>query len=121
VYSVFVVIIFVDLFRFLTSGIRALSLADIVGKYFLFLQIFFSEKKKRGSRHSRNFWYIYVKILQKQVVYLSSSQKNTQVEKKNRLKRSPGSQDIEVLKSAIFQGFFTDDDAIFFYFCSIGG
>jgi hypothetical protein len=34
---------------FLTSGIRALSLADIVGKYFLFLQIFFfSEKKKEG-------------------------------------------------------------------------
>jgi hypothetical protein len=49
VYSVFVVIIFVDLFRFLTSGIRALSLADIVGKYFLFLQIFFSEKKKRAA------------------------------------------------------------------------
>jgi hypothetical protein len=48
VYSVFVVIIFVDLFRFLTSGIKALSLADIVGKYFLFLQIFFSEKKKEG-------------------------------------------------------------------------
>jgi hypothetical protein len=35
-------------FRFLTIGIRALSLADIVGKYFLFLQIFFSEKKKEG-------------------------------------------------------------------------
>jgi hypothetical protein len=105
-YSVFVVILFVDLFRFLTSGIRALSLADIVGKSFLFLQIFFSEKKKRGPRHSRNFWHISVQYLQKQVVYLSSSQKNTQVEKKNRPKRSPGSQDIEVLKSAIFQGFF---------------
>jgi hypothetical protein len=37
---------------------------------------------------------------------MSSSQKNTQVKKKNRPKRSPGSQDIEVLKSAIFQGFF---------------
>jgi hypothetical protein len=82
VYSVFVVIIFVDLFRFLTSGIRALSLADIVGKYFLFLQIFFFGEEKRGPRHSRNFWYISVKNLQKQVVYLSSSQKNTQVEKK---------------------------------------
>jgi hypothetical protein len=35
-------------YRYLTSGIRALSLADIVGKYFLFLQIFFSEKKKEG-------------------------------------------------------------------------
>jgi hypothetical protein len=51
IYCVFiiVVIIFVDLFRILTSGIRPLSLADIVGKYFLFLQIlFFSEKKKKG-------------------------------------------------------------------------
>jgi hypothetical protein len=34
---------------FLTSGIRALSLAGVVGNYFLFLQIFFfSEKKKEG-------------------------------------------------------------------------
>jgi hypothetical protein len=80
--------------------------ADIVGKYFLFLQIFFFGEKKRGPRHSRSFWYIYVQNLQKMVVYLSSSQKNTQVKKKNRPKRSPGSQDIEVLKSAIFQGFF---------------
>jgi hypothetical protein len=106
---------------FLTSGIRALSLADIVGKYFLFLQIFFFGEEKRGPRHSRNFWYIYVQNLQKQVVDLSSSQKNTQVEKKNCLKRSPGSQDIEVLKSAIFQGFFADDDAIFFISVASGG
>ena len=50
---------------------------------------------------------------------MSSSQKNTQVEKKNHPKRSPEGQDIEVLKSAIFQGFFADDDAICFYFCRI--
>jgi hypothetical protein len=39
-----------DLFRYLTSGIRALSRAGVVGNYFLFLQIFFffSEKKKEG-------------------------------------------------------------------------
>jgi hypothetical protein len=36
-------------YRFLTSGIRALSLADIVGKYFLFLQIFFRRRKKRAA------------------------------------------------------------------------
>jgi hypothetical protein len=106
VYSVFVVIIFVDLFRFLTSGIRALSLAGVVGNYFLFLQIFFFGEEKRGPRHSRHFQYISVQNLQKRVVYLSSSQKNTQVKKKNRPKRSPEGQDIEVLKSAIFQGFF---------------
>jgi hypothetical protein len=57
-----------------------------------------------------------VKNLQKQVVDLSSSQKNTQVEKKNRPKRSPGSQDIEVLKSAIFQGFFRGRRRDFFFF-----
>jgi hypothetical protein len=81
VYSVFVVIIFVDLFGYLTIGIRALSLADIVGKSFLFLQIFF-RRKKRGPRHYRNFRYIYVQNLQKRVVDMSSSQKNTQFEKK---------------------------------------
>jgi hypothetical protein len=40
-----------DLFRFLTSGIRALSLAGVVGKYFYFCRFFFfffSEKKKEG-------------------------------------------------------------------------
>jgi hypothetical protein len=76
VYLVFVVIIFVDLFRFLPSGIRPLSLADIVGKYCLFLQIFF-QRKKKGSRHFRNFRYIYVKNLHKQIVDISSSHKNT--------------------------------------------
>jgi hypothetical protein len=44
--------------------------------------------------------------LQKIVVDLSSSQKNTQFKKKNRPKQSPEGQDIEVLKFAIFQGFF---------------
>jgi hypothetical protein len=92
---------------FLTSGIRALSLAGVVGNYFLFLQIFFFGEEKRGPRHSRHFQYISVQNLQKRVVYLSSSQKNTQVKKKkNRPKRSPEGQDIEVLKSANFQGFF---------------
>jgi hypothetical protein len=38
----------IHLYWFLTSGIRALSLAGVVGKYFLFLQIFFSEQKKEG-------------------------------------------------------------------------
>jgi hypothetical protein len=37
---------------------------------------------------------------------MSSSQKKTQFEKTNRPKRSPEGQDIEVLKSANFQGFF---------------
>jgi hypothetical protein len=40
------------------------------------------------------------------VIYLSSSQKNTQVKKKIVRNRVREGQDIEVLKSAIFQGFF---------------
>jgi hypothetical protein len=76
------VIFCIQVFRFLTSGIRALSLAGVVGKYFLFLQIFFFGEEKRGPRHSRHFKYICVKNLQKRVVYLSSSQKNTQLKKK---------------------------------------
>jgi hypothetical protein len=37
VYSIFVVIILVDLFRFLTSGIRALSLGGHCGQIFFIL------------------------------------------------------------------------------------
>jgi hypothetical protein len=79
---------------------------------------YFCREEKRGPRHSRNFRYIYVKNLQKQIVYLSSSHKITQVEKKKRPKRSPEGQDIEVLKSAIFRVFSADGGAICFYFCS---
>jgi hypothetical protein len=55
-----------------------------------------------------------VQNLQKMVVYLSSSQKKTQVKKKkNRLKQSPGSKVICILKSAIFRVFSADDRVIF--------
>jgi hypothetical protein len=50
VYSVFLVIIFVDLFMYLTIGIRAFSLAKEGNIFLLFLQIFFS-REKRG-RHT---------------------------------------------------------------------
>jgi hypothetical protein len=73
--------------------------------FFIFADFFFRRRKKRAATF-QNFQYISVQNLQKRVVYLSSSQKNTQFEKKNRPKRSPEGQDIEVLKSAIFQGFF---------------
>jgi hypothetical protein len=86
---------------------------------FYFCRFFFRRRKKRAATFQK-FSVYFCENLQKQVVYLSSSQKNTQVEKKNRLKRSPGSQDIEVLKSANFQGFFHGrrHDFFFFYFCS---
>ena len=50
-----------------------------------------------------------------------SSQKNTQFEKKNRPKRSPEGQDIEVLKFAIFRVFSADSGAIFFISVAFGG
>ena len=56
------------------------------------------------------------------VVYMSSSHKNTQVEKNNNQKRSPEGQDIEVLKSANFQGFFCGRWCdLFFIFVAFGG
>jgi hypothetical protein len=104
---------------FLTIGIRALSRAGVVGNYFLFLQIFFFRRRKKRAATFQTFSVYFVQNLQKRVVYLSSSQKNTQFKKKNRPKRSPEGQDIEVLKSAIFRVFSADGGAICFYFCSI--
>jgi hypothetical protein len=101
---------------FLTSGIKELFLVDIVRKYFLFFHICFFGEEKRGPRHYRNFRHISVKNLQKQVVYMSSSQKITKFKKKNRLKQSPGSQDIEVLKSTIFRVFPQTTTQFFFFF-----
>ena len=90
--------------------------------FFIFADFFFRRKKKRGPRHSRSFQYIYVQNLQQMVVYLSSSHKNTQFEKKNRPKRSPEGQDIEVLKSAIFQGFFCGwQRDLFLFYVAFGG
>jgi hypothetical protein len=87
-----------------------------VGNYFYFCRFFFFGEEKREPRHSRHFQYIFVQNLQKRVVDLSSSQKNTQVKKKNRPKRSPEGQDIEVLNLQIFRVFSADGGAICFYF-----
>jgi hypothetical protein len=91
---------------FLTIGIRALSLGRHCGQIFFFFTGFFFGAKKRGPRHSQSFQHISMQNLKKKVAYLSFSQKNTQFKKKNRPKRSLEGQDIEVLKSANFQGFF---------------
>jgi hypothetical protein len=40
---------------FLTSGIRALSLAGVVGNYFLFLQIFFFRRRKNRAATFQTF------------------------------------------------------------------
>jgi hypothetical protein len=75
VYSVFVVIIFVDLFRFLTSGIKALSLVDIVGKYFFIFADFFSEKKKRAATFQKLSVYFYEKFVEISCIYKFLSEK----------------------------------------------
>ena len=80
---------------FLTSGIRALSLGRHNGKIFFIFADFFFRSRKKGPRHSRSFHYISVKNLQKRVVYLISSQKNTQFEKK--IVRN-GVQEVKILK-----------------------
>ena len=86
--------------RFSTSGIRALSLAQ-VGNFF------FWKKKvgKIGRRLSHPFLKLSVQIQEKQVAYLNSSFKNTQFQKTNHLIWSSKSGDITDLKSAIFQDF----------------
>ena len=64
----------------------------------------------------------YVKNLQIKIGYLNSSRENIQFKKKNRLKRSLEGRDIEVLKSANFQGFFQRTTARFvFIFVAVGG
>jgi hypothetical protein len=92
--------------------------ADIVGKYFLFLQIFFfSEKKKEGRDILEVFSIFYEKFAENGCISEFPLRKTPKLKKKNHPKRGPGSQDIEVLKSAN-RVFFADGGAICFYFCS---
>ena len=94
-------------------------LGQSCGQIFLFLQIFFFGEEKRGPWHSRHFQYISMQNLQKRVVYLSSSQKNTQVEKK--IIRN-GVRKVKILKFynlQFFRVFSADGGAICFYLCSI--
>jgi hypothetical protein len=90
----------------LNNWYQSTFLGRSCGQIFFIFADFFFGLEKRVPRHYRNFQYISVQNLKKRVLYLSSSQKKTKVKKKNRPKRSPEGQDIEVLKSAIFQGFF---------------
>jgi hypothetical protein len=48
--SISVVVILYPGIWYLTSGIRALSLAGVVGKYFYFCRFFFSSEKKNEGR-----------------------------------------------------------------------
>jgi hypothetical protein len=62
-------------YRYLTIGIRALSLVDIVGKYFLILQIFFREEKKRATTFRKNSVYFYAKFAEKCCIFELFSKK----------------------------------------------
>jgi hypothetical protein len=67
---------------FLTSGIRALSLGRHCGKiFFIFADFFFRRRKKRAATFSKFLVYFCEKFVEKGL-YLISSQKNTQFEKK---------------------------------------
>jgi hypothetical protein len=70
------VIYFVFSLWFLTIGIRALSLADIVGKYFLFLQIFFRRRKKEGRDIPEILVYFYEKFAETGCIYEFLSEKH---------------------------------------------
>jgi hypothetical protein len=70
--------------------------------FFIFADFFSEKKKKRATTFQKISVYFCEKFAETGCIYMSSSQKNTQVEKTNRPKRILGSQDIEVLKSAIF-------------------
>jgi hypothetical protein len=97
--------IFYSYIWFLTSGIRALSLARSVGNFFFFFLHIFSEKKKRDA----TFWTIYVYFCAKfaeMVVYLSSSQKNTQFKKKKLSETESGKSRYRHFKICNFSGFF---------------
>jgi hypothetical protein len=89
--------------RYLTIGIRALSLAKEGENFWLFLQIF--SKEKRGRRTSGSDLKLFEHNFSKQIGYLNSSQKNTQFQKKNQPKWSSGSEVMNILNSTVFQGF----------------
>jgi hypothetical protein len=95
--------IFLDLFRYLTIGIRALSLAK-EGKNFLVLFADFL-KGKKGATHFRLNSETFCSEFVEKIGYLNSSRKNTQFQKKNQSKWSLGSEVINILNSTNFQGF----------------
>jgi hypothetical protein len=64
-----------------------------------------SQETKREPRTSDSIMIFSKKNLQKKIGYLNSSRENIQFQKKNRPKRSPGSEVMIILKSTKFQRF----------------
>jgi hypothetical protein len=96
---------FVFISLVLNKWYQSTFLGKKCGQFFFYFCRFF-RRRKRGTRNYGQFMYIYVQNLQKWVVDLSSSQKNTQFKKKNRLKRSPGKSRYRHFKICKFSGFF---------------
>ena len=65
-----------------------------------------------GARVCREYLKFLVKYFQKQIAYLDSLQKNTQIEKKNQSNWSSDEGDIVDLKSALFDRKFCDSGTI---------
>ena len=72
-----------------------------------------SHESKREPRTSDAILIFSEKKLQKKIGYLNSSQENIQFQKTNRLKRSPESEVMIVLKSTKFQHFSRNNRTIF--------
>jgi hypothetical protein len=79
---------------------------ELWANIFYFCRFFFSEKKKEGRDIPEFSVYFCEKFAEKGCISEFLSEKHPSLKKKNRPKRSPEGQDIEVLKSANFQGFF---------------
>jgi hypothetical protein len=86
----------------------------IVGKFFLFFADFFFGEEKEGRDIPEIYVYLCAKFAEIGCISEFLSEKHPiKKKKKNRLKRSPGSKVIEVLKSVIFRVFSADDRVIF--------
>jgi hypothetical protein len=93
-------------YRYLTSGIKALSLAKEGKICFLFLQNCFLGKKKRAAHFRFRYKVFQAEFEKKNWVFEFLSEKYKFQKKKNQLKRSSGSKVMGILNSAVFQGFF---------------
>jgi hypothetical protein len=95
---------------YITFGIIALSLGKKRIIFGYFLQKCFI---KKGGRISGSYMRHFSQNFQKVIEYLDSSQKNTQFQKQNQSKQSPGSKVMSILNSIVFQGF-SRKDVIFY-------
>jgi hypothetical protein len=83
---------------------------------FYFCRFFFRRRKKRAATFLKFSVYFCAKFAENGCIYEFLSKKHPSLKKKIHPKRSPGSQDIEVLKSTNFQDLFRGRRQDFFLF-----